>query len=276
MVFAKIQSTNTRNEKLFDLGLLITYFIGIILTTTLGGVHTTAIVGAFLFFMVPGFYIVIRNWSIHKEAFIFSVIVGLACGIVMEIIGQVNHLWDYPITKFLNLDALQYHGYEFQAVLWYVAWFWFTVIIYRAFFDPDRHLPNKKSLWKNHKKFLVLSLGIVFVFTLFFAMIPEVISTQYAYLKMGSFIIVIPILYACIKHPRLIPGIVKLGLSMSLFLLAYEIFGLRLGHWVYTGSFIAEVRLLGAIFPLEELILWVLLGSMFVAALYEEFELNLG
>jgi hypothetical protein len=33
--------------------------------------------------------------------------------------------------------------------------------------------------------------------------------------------------------------------------------------------------LFGAVLPIEELVLWILFGSMFVAALYEEFELNL-
>jgi hypothetical protein len=232
--FVKIQNTNTRNERFFDFGFLVVYFIALIMITTWGGVHMGTIAGGMLFFMVPASYVVIRNWSIHKDAFVFSFIVGLVCGVVIEIIGQVNGLWNYPITKFLSLDALQYRGYQFQAVLWYVAWFWFTVTIYRVFFDPDKHILAKNSLWRKHKKFLLLSFGVAFLFTLTFVMAPQIIFVQYAYLKIVSLVVIVPILYVCIKHPRLISGIIKFGLTMSLFLLAYEIFGLRSGHWVFT------------------------------------------
>ena len=53
--------------------------------------------------------------------------------------------------------------------------------------------------------------------------------------------------------------------------LAYEVTAFYLGQWHFPGEYIGTVILLGASFPLEEFIIWIVLSAAVVLSYYELF-----
>ncbi len=265
--------TLTKKDKkaLEFLAIILYFFLTIFLCFHF---HLRDIAGTILFFFIPSLYILIRHWNIHKHAITFSLIFGLITGLLVEVFAQTNNIWSYKPLPWLSW--IQYHGMPLSAVFWYFLWFWFTICIYRIFADPHKHsLGHHHFYWKKHKHFTVLMLLIMVVFITVFLMAPHILVANYAYLKLLTPIFVLPILYICFKHPSMIPGLLKISMMSVIFYLIYEVVGLRLNWWQYNGLYIHSVHFLGVAFPVEELTLWILLGSVFVVSLYEEFELDL-
>ena len=113
---------------------------------------------------------------------------------------------------------------------------------------------------------------IVFFFVFFKS--PSFFSAPFAYAVYGAPLFLIPIMWVAYRHRHLIPKLLSITIIMALFALVYEIVGLYVGDWSYQGQYLGVIQMFGTRFPLEEFILWILLGTMTIVCWYEEFEDN--
>ena len=101
-----------------------------------------------------------------------------------------------------------------------------------------------------------------------FLVTPELIDIQYAYLLVGG-AAVLPALYTMFRYPTIIPKLIFLIPFFFCVYLAFELIALHFGWWSFDGNYVSLVTILGLTFALEELVIWIILGSAVVAAYHE-------
>ena len=230
------------------------------------------VLGHTLLFILPGMYLVIRYWRQNYHAFLFSLVAGIATGFPAQIMAELNSVWKYDIP---SLGFFQFNGLPMIAIGWYIIWLGFTTSVYSVFFDKHIHpVPVHHRFWRNHYKFILLGLAML-AGTMFLALeYPSVFIIKHSYLIFGSTFFILPTAVIFFLHPHLLRDVLKAAIFLSLFLLVYEIIGLRVDWWTYPGEYIATVKFFGAIIPIEELILWITLGSLWAITAYEEIEVE--
>lgn len=249
---------------------IVTYFI--FLTIFVFSFHIDKVVGGTLYFLIPTIFLMIENWKSEREAILFTILTGIAGGVVFESINYLNNIWHYTP----NLPSIRIGTMPMEAVIWYVMWVGLTVSVYKTFFDPHRHrLAHHHSPFYRHKHFLFVVASVLAIYAFVFNFQPGLLTTPYAYAKFGSLAVIIPIIYALVRHPKLVPQIFKFTLSLFGFALAWELVGLHAGWWTYPGEFLYVFNFGALSLSLEELVLWIILGSSFVATFYEEYETDL-
>ena len=227
------------------------------------------VVSLIVFFGLPSLYLVIRYWRIHKHAFWFSLLYGTLTGLPFQAMAELNNIWKYDVF----LDWLHIGGVPLDAVAWYIFWVGFTVTIYRVFFDT--HTPHReKAFWKHHRKILLLAGGIIAATSFLLAYAPDFFILPHPYIIFATLFLLLPAALILVTHPPLLREVLKSAVFFTLFAVAYEVIGLRSGWWSYPGEFIGHATLLGVSIPYEEIVLWILLGSLAVVTIFEEFEMH--
>jgi hypothetical protein len=92
-----------------------------------------------------------------------------------------------------------------------------------------------------------------------------------AYLKLGLVLYVSTISAAVVVRPRVAAALFWIGVMTAPLNLAFEVLALRRGYWSFAGHYVGWVTVFGATFPVEELVVLVLLSGPAVAANYSLF-----
>jgi len=109
-------NTPFSQKKLFDIFILITYFIS--LSIALFFFRPGHVLGTLLFFALPALYLIFRYWHIHSHTFLFSIAVGIATGLPLQIVAELNDVWTYdPSFASFKIGELQ-----LEAIGWYILW----------------------------------------------------------------------------------------------------------------------------------------------------------
>lgn len=253
-------------KKALDALVLTLYFA--LLTSFVLAFKPGHIVGHLLMFVVPGLYLVVRYRAIRSHAFLVSIVFGLAAGTLLQAVSELNQLWRYePAFPFFNLNGL-----PMEAIAWYVMWSGFAICVYAVFFDTRKPKMERKETLKRHAPFLILG-SVVFVLTILLVFLNrELFIVEHPYLVFGIPVFLLPLLVVFYVRPQVFNEIFRAALFLSLFALIYEVIGLHVGWWTYAETFIASVPIGAVVVPIEELILWVSLGSLSVLAWFEEVE----
>jgi hypothetical protein len=198
-----------------------------------------------------------------------SIVFGVAVGTLLQVVAELNRVWLYePAFPFLNLNGL-----PLEAILWYVIWSGFAIGVYAVFFDKRHASPDaRRTVIQSNIPFLVFGALVCALTILFLFFYPSIFIINHAYIVYGIPVVIIPMLIIFYLHPKIFGEIFRAALFLSLFALMYEVIGLTVGWWNYPGSYIMAARIGGVNIPIEELILWVSLGSLTVLAWYEQIE----
>lgn len=263
----KLHSYLPRTKK-GDAILLLSYFLGTCIYSLL--FKPGLIYGHALFFAIPGLYLVIRYWRRNYHAFLFSIAAGLATGFPLQVAADLNNIWNYDLPFF---DFFTFGGLRMIPLVWYIVWIGFSISAYSAFFDCHIHrIPPQHRFWKIHYRFLILC-GLVTAASMYLLLAyPEAYIIPYPYIIFGSLLFVVPTLCILFFHPQLLRDTLKAAVFFSFFMAVYELVGLKIGWWTYSGDYIAAVPMFGTVLPVEEIILWVLFGALFAVVVYEEVE----
>lgn|GEM_PF-5123859 len=251
-----------------DAILVFSYFLGTCIYALL--FHPGIMFGHILFFIVPGLYLVVRYWRRNYHAFLFSIAAGVATGFPLQVVAELNGVWQYDFPLF---DWLTFGGLRMIPLAWYVLWIGLTISAYSVFFDKHIHTVRKHHVfWKVHYRFLILCAAVTAGSMYFLLVNPGVFLFPYPYVLAGSLLFIAPV--ACILwcHPQLLRDTIKAVGILALLMLIYELVGLKVGWWTYPGDYIAAIPMFGTVLPLEEIILWILFGALFAVVAYEEVE----
>ncbi|HEY4474083.1 MAG TPA: hypothetical protein VI957_02895 [Candidatus Paceibacterota bacterium] len=149
--------------------------------------------------------------------------------------------------------------------IWFFFWALFIVVFYEHFLDT-KHYSYRIShrVWCGIVFGILMSAGVIASFLV----TPELIDIQYAYLLVGG-AAVLPALYTMFRYPTIIPKLIFLIPFFFCVYLAFELIALHFGWWSFDGNYVSLVTILGLTFALEELVIWIILGSAVVAAYHE-------
>jgi hypothetical protein len=230
-------------------------------------VNANFIESQLLFFGIPLLYLAMRDMARVPKAALF------AAAFSVPLVAVFGYLFEYTRTYVIatNVPARLFGVLSIDVFLWGFLYFFLVVLYYEHFLA--RHA-RKEPLWP--KKF---SLGLFLlgsILALFFAILgfaPNLLEIRYYYLKFGLVLVLPPIVLMLAKFPALWAKFAKAGAYFFYLSFLYEITALKLGQWWFPSpDFIGFITLFGVTFPFEELLFWIILGSLGVLVYYEFFD----
>ncbi len=217
--------------------------------------HLNFLCAMMLFFGLPSIYLSCRRPVLFRKSFIFALIFGSIFYLLLDPIAAVNGSWVINSTIFpriLGIITIENYFYA-------IGWVWYAVLFYRYFLQEKKdsnRIPSKIY-------YLVFPCAalIVMSFILFFAH-PIALHIPYFYLIAGTVFALIPLLGFLYSHPGQLFTLVRAGLYFAGVLFLFEVAALKDHLWSFPGSeFIAYLRIGNIRFPLEELVIWIILAT---------------
>lgn len=237
----------------------------------LATIFTTAfnlsfIVSTVLFFAVPALYLFIRKPRPLNRISLASLFFGLILMFEMDFLAELNHVWIVPEPLFGKLFGIT----TIDILLWSLLWVFFVVVFYEHFFEHEKG----GKISPNFIFGALPALSVLIVILTLYALNPEILKFDYAYLILGtsSFIpFAIPAIRRVAVMPSLAIRFVKTASFFFFVHLAHEVTAIKLGQWYFPGQFIGYVEFADIRFPVEEFVFWVVLSTAILLAEYEYF-----
>lgn len=219
-----------------------------------------------LFYIVPSVYLSFRlPYTIKKS---LSISFGaLPVLLVTDWIAVKTGTWYFPTSVF---NHRLFGTTVFEVVLWLFAYVYFVVLFYEYFLDSRL---REKKFHPRFKFFIIGSITLFLFFLITLFVTGAFFEIPYVYLVFGIIFCFIPIPIFLFKFPRLLNRIVILVVYFFTTSLLWEIIALKLNQWTFPGSyFVGWVEVLNVRFPIEEFLVWIVLGSAAVIVWYEYLE----
>jgi hypothetical protein len=232
---------------------LILYFQVRFLTSTL------------LFFAVPAIYLFIRRPKQLKRLWA-SVLAGTLVAFIIDFLAEFNRAWSWAPDGQLVFPNKLFGIIPFDVLIWYFLWILFTMVYYEHFFEHEK----TTKISRRFKSILAFFTTVLVLLIAAFYTNPELLSFRYAYLMIGI-LGAIPFFFLILKKPHLIGKLLKAGIFNIFLFLSFELTALKLDQWRFPGEYIGTMTLFGLVFPLEEFVFWIVLGTPIILAYYELF-----
>lgn len=228
--------------------------------------HASFLFSTVFFFLIPTIYLLYRRRDMLKKVLV-TALVSIPFGLVIDYFAMRDGAWyDSSLfsIRFLN-------GIPLEDPLWFAAWLSYVVAFYEYFIDrPKKGESNKVNPRAN------TLVGGWFVVLAVFAVAYAIFGTQlyipYFYSFFGIVLGIIPLALVLSRYPKLIQ---KCGLVLTYFFpvhILHELSALATNQWIYPGdNFFGWVQFLQFRLPLEELLFWIISGSVFAVVWYEYF-----
>lgn len=225
------------------------------------------LVGSILYFGLPSAYLVFKRPCIFKYAIVPSLIFGFLYGIGFEYINEVSGSWFFPLESTFVLPSLFFEIVPGDVIVWYILWI-FMIISYYEYFI------NRHTVCRFLRRRIYKALGLGFLALGIIALAEYGFKTSiiipYAYTITGlAALIPAYILYK--RKPRLFPKLARTIPFLGAFFLIMEVIALSVGYWEFSGGSIFTIMVAGHLFPIEELVFWIILSPLVISAYYELF-----
>lgn len=250
-----------RNKLIIDL-LVISIIIGISFWLILI-FELNFLTQAVLLFLAPSIYLIYRKPKSLKRTFAGTFLIGGFFYLFLVLIGNYNNSWFIPddaITfpyKILGIVELDY-------MIWGILWIMMMIVSYEHFLEREQKTTLSKNFYWCLFSIIIADLFLILTFLIN----PEFLKIPYAYIIVCS-LSLLPVLYACYKKPHLILKIIEVIPFFAVMFFIYEIVGLAIGGWSFSGQYIGIVSISNIHFPLEEVIFWFTASSLVVLTDYE-------
>lgn len=215
------------------------------------------------FLIIPSTYLSIKGKEYTKKAALFSIFPALLM-IIVDYLAHINNSWLIPNSIF----PFRLFGFvTIELITWTFFISYFIVLFYEYFLD--KHII--KNSWKSRMKylaFLTILCLVVFIFMLLF--FPQLLKIPYFYLIFGVFMIVSPVVFQILEHPKVFSKFSLAIVYFFIYTFIWEVTALKLGWWSFPGTeFIGWLNIFGVSIPFEEFFFWCVLTA---AALLTYFE----
>lgn len=244
-----------KRQKLKDLIILALLFIlGIFIVL----IFKPGYLANILIVYLPGLvYILTRLKRSTKKILIFGLL-SILFIVPVEILARLTNSWDVAsdFPRVLGIAPLENMLYGVINIIYPLAF-------YEYFFDNDR---NRKI--SPRYKYLVGIYLVLFVTTFIFYFIdPNLLKLDYWLLGL---LILSPIfILLLIYKSHIIKRLFLPAVFFGLMYLIHEAVSMYLGHWWWPGSYILPVNISDHIYPLEDLIIWIVFSNVAVISGYE-------
>jgi hypothetical protein len=214
------------------------------------------------FLLLPILPLIAARPRTALSAIAYSLLVGAPAIVWIDEIAQRNGQWlvvDPLATRLPLIEA------SLQSVFWAVAHFLATVMAWETLRDVPYRTPDRRRVLIC----TAASLAVLGAFIAIRTFRPALLDIAYFYLLFGLILIVLPVAWALAARPRLRRPLVILAAAGCYWKLVYEVAALRNDWWRFPGEFIGWVRLGPYAFPIEELVIWIILFSPAIAVFWE-------
>ncbi len=220
------------------------------------------------FYGTPAVLIAIRHlpWTAIWKAALFSLIVPLPFGLVVDYVGTLSGLWYVPHTVFpFRLFGL----IPFEDLVWLVAAVFLILIVFLMLERPvESPVLDKRLANYSVPAFCVTT---AFIATASSHQAIAQWNTPYAYILLGSAFFAIPsillLAFSDVKALRLVPMVVYFAYST----LVFEFTATVMRQWIFLGQYsVPPLNVYGISgIPIEELIFVGIFGPLTTIALYD-------
>ena len=211
---------------------------------------------------MPALYLLYQNIGHFRKAAIGASILSILL-FSFDFIAEFNGAWGWNVD--FVIPYVFWNVVSADIMVWYFLWMFLIILFYEHFLEHDR------SRRISRHAIPVASAG-VFIATLVvvtYINIPHVLIIPYAYAILSAITLLICAV-ELFRRPRLASKVAKTIPYFAILFMAYEITALHTGLWTFPGMYVGFISISGLVFPLEELVVWILTSSA-SAALYYEF-----
>jgi len=225
-------------------------------------------VSIFLFLIAPAIYLSYKHPRLIRKSAIFSVLMAVPFAFLFDYVMQLTGAWVLGRMFLPEIKILEY--ISLGQVLWGFCFAYLVVVYYEIFFDKV----SAKVFYPRTKwlvGILAFVLGSVIIGHFFH---PDLLYINYFYLKAGFFMFLVPLIALLVSASHLRMKFLKVGLFFAYYMFLYEITALELGQWSFpaTHQFIGFANIFNLSLPIEELIVFIVLGAVGGLAYYEFFD----
>lgn len=234
--------------------LLILFVVGILAVLIIQPTYIENILLVYL----PGTIYCLGLLKRSKKKILLFAAVSLLFIIPVELLARMTDSWDVSsiFPRLLGIAPIENMVYALVNLVYPLAF-------YEYFYDQDRSR-KISSRWK----LLVTAYLILFIgtFSLYF-IAPELIKFDYWMLGIAIFIPVFILLFTQKAHilKRLLVPALVFGLMFGI----HELVSMALGHWWWPGNYLFPIEIFGQIYPVDDIIIWLLFSVVGVISGYE-------
>ncbi len=261
----KAQVSVTQNQ-LVDLGLMVLWPLIAALTTA---VFSLSFIAAMVLFLgLPCVYLSVRLGQKIGRSLLFSTVMGVPLAIVIDYLMEVTSAWVVSESAFGDFRLFDHVFVE--QIPWLVAFAFLTVLVYRRFVgqSQDSTLKRMPFSW-----FVAWHSAVFIGFVALWAINPQALVLDYAYLKVGMVLGAAPLLYVALTSPSLLRRFIVPTLFFAWYSGIYELISLDQGHWAFPDptQFVGWITVVGHTLPFEEILFWMVLGPASCLSYFEIF-----
>lgn len=217
-----------------------------------------------LFFGLPSAYLIWLRPKNFKKALVGAVVLGVVLAFSFDYVAEFNKAWGWASSTNLTLPFEFFGVVSLDILVWYFLWVFLIVAYYEYFIERDR-----TTRISPHAPWVVLAGILLAILVVGMSKVaPDIITISYAYAKLGTITFILCGLLF-LKNPKLIPKVLHLLPFFIVLYLAYEITALYTNLWSFPGAYLGFVTIGDLVFPLEEMVVWVMASSVIVATYYE-------
>lgn len=228
--------------------------------------RTNFLISTILFFALPSFYLSHRARGVVKKSILFSLLFTLPLTTFLDYMAVLDKSWFVPNTVFGSrlFGIIPYEDY-----IWAFFFVYLIVVFYEYFLD---HGIRGDRLPKKIVYMILLFNSLLAIFFIVLKVNPGLLHIEYFYLKGGIIVALTPLLLVFSFFPALLKKCFATVAYFSPLFLSFELSGLYANQWEFNeGKFVGLVGISGLRFPIEELVFWIILGSVWILSYYEYF-----
>ena len=253
------------HSKHIDLIFVILFPLVIFILVFMFGLKINYFESLILLFGLPSIFLSLRSIYKVRKVATFTLFVSIPLALIFEIVASGDHAWFVSKSilpwRFLSLVPI-------EDFLWMFLTTYIIIMFYEHFCNSNfRPMISKKIRSMNWLLYSIASMAVV----LFIARSPF-LTIPYAYLWLGVLFFLIPVPIFLSKYPAFTAGFAKTAAFFLYVHLMFELLGLRLNHWIFTGAhYLGWVSIFNLRFPIEELIFVMVVGGFAACSYYEYF-----
>jgi len=221
------------------------------------------VVSVLLFFGLPALWLSIQMPQRIAKSALFTLLFTLPFLFIIDHIATLDGAWHVPTQFSFRL----FGTIPLEDLFIGLGVSYLLSLFYEYFFTTQGKVLGKKMKY--------FTGGVCFALCLFFSLLffaPAFLQISYAYIFLGIIFLVIPIVIFSLYSPKIFLSFLSAIPYFFIFFLAFEIVGLKLGHWSFPGThFLGWVQFGTLQFPFEELLFWIILSPIAFFSYYEFF-----
>ena len=239
-------------------------FLGVFLF----GWNINYLTSSILFFGLPSIYLSIKNREKIKKISFFTFLVSIPIALIFELVAFGDKAWSVP-KSFLSYRLLEFIPLE--DYIWMFLVTYMIIIFYEHF--CNRNFKKETSDKTSYMVAILYTLTVILLVIYFLN--SSLLSVPYSYLWAGIILFLIPSALFLYKYTYYLLPFSKVSLFFFYAHILFELVGLKLNHWIFTGNhFIGWVSIIGLRFPVEEFAFVITLGGFSCLTYYEFFTSN--